>query len=64
MIEALKKGQPVSTMKKLQEAKLKKDYADSCTIFDRIPFEIIRAYTQHGTGRRRLASIANWNKDE
>ncbi len=42
---ALEKSQQQSTLKKLQEAKLQQDYADACAILDRIPPEIIRAYT-------------------
>ena len=39
---ALEKSEKQSTLKKLQEAKLQRDYADACAILDRIPPEILR----------------------
>ena len=49
LTEALEKSQQQSTLKKLQEAKLQQNYADACAILDRIPPEIIKAYTHRST---------------
>ena len=51
---ALEKSQQQSTLKKLQEAKLQQDYADACAILDRIPPEIIKAYTHRSTQKHDI----------
>jgi hypothetical protein len=48
LTDALEKSQQQSTLKKLQEARLQSDYEWVKGILDRIPPEIIRAYTQRG----------------
>ena len=45
LTEALEKSEQQSTLKKLQEARLQSDYERAKAILDRIPPEIIRAYT-------------------
>ena len=54
LTEALEKSQRQSTLKKLQEAKLQQDYADACAILDRIPPEIIKAYTHRSTQKHDI----------
>ena len=54
LTEALEKSQRQSTLKKLQEAKLQQDYADACAILDRIPPEIIKAYTHLSTQKHDI----------
>lgn len=45
LTEALEKSEQQSTLKKIQEARLQSDYERAKVILDRIPPEIIRAYT-------------------
>lgn len=47
LTEALEDSQQESTLKKLQDARLQSDYERVKGILDRIPPEIIRAYTTH-----------------
>ena len=51
---ALEKSQHQSTVKKLQEARLQSDYERVKGILDRIPPEIIRAYTQRGSKKQEV----------
>lgn len=52
--EALKKSQQESTLKKIQEARLQSDYKQARAILDRIPPEIIRAYTQRSSMKKEV----------
>ena len=52
--EALKKRQQASTIKKIQEARLQSDYKQARAILDRIPPEIIRAYTQRSCMKKEV----------
>lgn len=52
--EALKKRQQESTFKKIQEARLQSDYKQARAILDRIPPEIIRAYTQRSCMKKEV----------
>ena len=54
LCEALKKSQQESTLKKIQEARLQSDYKQARAILDRIPPEIIRAYTQRSTMKKEV----------
>ena len=45
LTDALEKSEQQSTLKKIQEARLQSDYERAKAILDRIPPEIIRAYT-------------------
>ena len=54
LTEALEKIQQQSTVKKLQEARLQSDYERVKGILDRIPPEIIRAYTQRGSKKQEV----------
>ena len=51
---ALEKSQQQSTVKKLQEARLQSDYERVKGILDRIPSEIIQAYTQRGSKKQEV----------
>ena len=52
LTEELKKSQKESTLKKIQEARLQSDYQQVKAILDRIPPEIIQAYTQKNNRKR------------
>lgn len=52
--EALKKSQQESTLKKIQELRLQNDYKQAKAILDRIPAEIIKAYTQRSTMKKEV----------
>lgn len=52
--EALKKSQQESTLKKIQELRLQNDYKQAKAILDRIPPEIIKAYTQRSTMKKEV----------
>lgn len=52
LTEELKKSQKESTLKKIQEARLQSDYQQVKAILDRIPSEIIQAYTQKNNRKR------------
>ena len=54
LTEALEKSQQQSTVKKLQEARLQSDYERVKGILDRIPSEIIQAYTQRGSKKQEV----------
>ena len=51
LAESLDKATQESTLKKLADAKLHRDYEDALALLDRIPKEVIAAYT-HRTKRR------------
>ena len=50
----LAKSQQQSVLKKLQDAKLQSDYAAAKAILDKIPPDIIKAYTQRGSKERTV----------
>ena len=52
--EALKKSRQESMLKKIQEARLQSDYKQARDILDRIPPEIIRAYTQRSSMKKEV----------
>lgn len=52
--EVLKKSQQESTLKKIQELRLQNDYKQAKAILDRIPAEIIKAYTQRSTMKKEV----------
>lgn len=58
LTEELKKSQKESTLKKIQEARLQSDYQQVKAILERIPPEIIQAYTQK-SNRKREANRYN-----
>ena len=49
-----KKSQQQSTLKKLQDAKLQSDYEAAQAVLERIPPDIIKAYTQRGNRERKV----------
>lgn len=55
LTDELAKSQKQSATKKLKEMKLQSDYAEARAILDRIPPEIIRAYTQRGKQKEDVA---------
>ena len=54
LTDKLEKSQQQSTIKKLQDAKLQSDYAAAQTVLERIPPDIIQAYTQRGNRERKV----------
>jgi chromosome segregation ATPase len=54
LAEALEESQKQSTLKKLQEARLQSDYERVTAILDRIPSEIIKAYTQNSSKKQEV----------
>lgn len=50
--QSLDKATQGSTLKKLADAKLHRDYEDAVAVLDRIPKEVLAAYT-HGTEKGR-----------
>ncbi len=52
LTDKLEKSQQQSTLKKLQDAKLQSDYEAAQAVLERIPPDIIEAYT-HRTGKER-----------
>ena len=54
LTDKLEKSQQQSTIKKLQDAKLQSDYAAAQTVLERIPPDIIQAYTQRGNWERKV----------
>ena len=49
---SLEKATQESTLKQLADAKLRRDYADAVAVLDRIPKEVLDAYTCGGHGRK------------
>ena len=54
LTDKLKKSQQQSTLKKLQDAKLQSDYEAAQAVLERIPPDIIKAYTQRGNRERKV----------
>ena len=54
LTDKLKKSQQQSTIKKLQDAKLRSDYEAAQAVLERIPPDIIKAYTQRGNRERKV----------
>ena len=54
LTDALEKSQQESTVKKLQEMRLHSDYERIKGILDRIPPEIIKAYTHRSTQKHEI----------
>ena len=54
LTEALEKSEQQSTLKKLQEARLLNDYERIMGVLDRIPPEIIKAYTHRSTQKHDI----------
>lgn len=54
LTDALEESQQESTLKKLQEARLQSDYERAKRILDRIPPEVIRAYTNRSTQKHDI----------
>ena len=49
--QSLDKATQESTLKKLADAKLHRDYEDAVAVLDRIPQEVLTAYTHRPRGR-------------
>ena len=54
LTDKLEKSQQQSTIKKLQDAKLRSDYEAAQAVLERIPPDIIKAYTQRGNRERKV----------
>ena len=54
LTDKLDKSQQQSTLKKLQDAKLQSDYEAAQAVLERIPPDIIKAYTQRGNRERKV----------
>ena len=54
LADKLEKSQQQSTLKELQDAKLKSDYKAAQAVLERIPPDIIKAYTQRGNRERKV----------
>lgn len=54
LTDALKESEQESTLKKLQDARLKSDYERAKSILDRIPPDVIKAYTQRSTQKHDI----------
>ena len=54
LTEALKESEQESTLKKLQEARLQSDYERAKSILDRIPPDVIKAYTNRSTQKHDI----------
>jgi len=54
LTETLEKSQQESTLKKIQDARLKSDYERAKSILDRIPPEVIKAYTNRSTQKHDI----------
>ena len=54
LTDKLEKSQQQSTLKKLQDAKLRSDYEAAQAVLERIPPDIIKAYTQRGNRERKV----------
>lgn len=52
--ESLDKATQKSTLKQLADAKLRRDYEDAVAVLERIPPEVIRAYTQRSTQKHDI----------
>ena len=54
LTDALEKSQQESTLKKIQDARLKSDYERAKSILDRIPPDVIKAYTNRSTQKHDI----------
>ena len=54
LTDKLEKSQQQSTLKKLQDATLQSDYEAAQAVLERIPPDIIKAYTQRGNRERKV----------
>ena len=54
LTDKLEKSQQQSTLKKLQDAKLQSDYEAAQAVLERIPPDLIKAYTQRGNRERKV----------
>ena len=54
LTDALEKSQQESTLKKIQDARLKSDYERAKGILDRIPPDVIKAYTQNSNRKQEV----------
>ena len=54
LTEQLAKSQQQSVLKRLQDAKLQSDYAAAKAVLDKIPPDVIKAYTQRGSKERTV----------
>ena len=54
LTDALKESEQESTLKKLQDAKLQSDYERAKNILDRIPPDVIKAYTSRSTQKHDI----------
>ena len=54
LTDALEKIQQESTLKKIQDARLKSDYERAKSILDRIPPDVIKAYTNRSTQKHDI----------
>lgn len=54
LTDALEKSQQESTLKKIQDARLKRDYERAKSILDRIPPDVIKAYTNRSTQKHDI----------
>ena len=54
LTDALEKSQQESTLKKIQGARLKSDYERAKGILDRIPPDVIKAYTQNSNRKQEV----------
>ena len=54
LTDKLEKSQQQSPLKKLQDAKLQSDYEAAQAVLERIPPDIIKAYTQRGNRERKV----------
>lgn len=52
--ESLDKANQKSTLKQLADARLRRDYEDAVAVLERIPPEVIRAYTQRSTQKHDI----------
>mgnify|MGYP006968781413 CR=1 FL=1 len=53
--QSLDKATQESTLKKLADAKLHRDYEDAVAVLDRIPKEVLAAYTHKAEKERETA---------
>ena len=55
LAQSLDKATQESTLKKLADAKLHRDYEDAVAVLDRIPKEVLAAYTHRTEKERKTA---------
>lgn len=59
--QSLDKATQGSTLKKLADAKLHRDYEDAVAVLDRIPKEVLAAYTHRTEKERETAYVDEWS---